>query len=180
VVRLKGGDAGLFGRLDEEIAALQERGIGFAVVPGVTTASAMAARMGVSLSQRGRNRRVSFCTGYQLGGYAEQDWRQLAEKGAVTAIYMGRKAAGFIQARLLMFGADENMPVTLASAIGWENARLSATRLSGLCHALEEYSDGAPLLILLGLHPHECAQIPLCDLPQTEAIAAPQRAKAGT
>ncbi len=180
VVRLKGEDAGLFGRLDEEIAALQERGIGFAVVPGVTTASAMAARMGVSLSQRGRNRRVSFCTGYQLGGYAEQDWRQLAEKGAVTAIYMGRKAAGFIQARLLMFGADENMPVTLASAIGWENARLSATRLGGLCHALEEYSDGAPLLILLGLHPHECAQIPLCDLPQTEAIAAPQRAKAGT
>lgn len=159
VVRLKGGDAGLFGRLDEEIEALHAHNIGFAILPGVTSAAAMAAQMGVSLSQRGRNRRVSFCTGYQLGGYADQDWRQLAEKGAVTAVYMGRKAASFLQGRLLMFGAADDMPVTIASAVGCREAKWTATNLANMTQSLSQHDKDAPLLILLGLHPHESATL---------------------
>ena len=70
VVRLKAGDAGLFGRLDEETEALSKAGISFEVIPGITTASAMAAEMGVSLTRRGRNRELTFLTGHQLDGFA--------------------------------------------------------------------------------------------------------------
>lgn len=163
VVRLKGGDAGLFGRLDEEIAALHAHNIGFAILPGVTSAAAMAAQIGVSLSQRGRNRRVSFCTGYQLDGYADQDWRQLAEKGAVTAIYMGRKAASFVQGRLLIFGAAKDMPVTIASSIGYRHAKWTPTNLANMTQTLSQHDKEAPLLILLGLHPHQSAVMQTCE-----------------
>ena len=63
VVRLKGGDPMLFGRAQEEIAALQAAGVSYEVVPGVTAASAASADVGVSLTQRGVSRNVVFVTG---------------------------------------------------------------------------------------------------------------------
>src|SRR5258705_2357235 len=62
VVRLKGGDPTLFGRAQEEIAALNAAGIAFEVVPGVTAALAAAAEAGVSLTQRGIARSITFVT----------------------------------------------------------------------------------------------------------------------
>src|SRR5271165_6063715 len=56
VVRLKGGDPMLFGRAQEEIAALVAAGIGFEVVPGVTAALAASAEIGIALTQRGHAR----------------------------------------------------------------------------------------------------------------------------
>ena len=43
VVRLKSGDSGVFGRLEEELEALRAAGIGYEIVPGVTSACAAAA-----------------------------------------------------------------------------------------------------------------------------------------
>ena len=58
VVRLKGGDASIFGRLEEEIEALQAAGLSYEVVPGVTAAVAAAAAAGRPLTRRGRGRSV--------------------------------------------------------------------------------------------------------------------------
>ena len=58
VVRLKSGDSGLFGRLEEEIDACRAAGIGFEIVPGVTSASAAAAAAGIPLTRRLTARRV--------------------------------------------------------------------------------------------------------------------------
>ncbi len=55
VVRLKGGDCGVFGRLDEEIEALEAAGLAFRILPGLTTANVAAAAIGQSLTKRGRN-----------------------------------------------------------------------------------------------------------------------------
>ena len=52
VVRLKSGDSGLFGRLEEEIVALREAGIGYEIIPGVTSAMAAAAAAGIPLTRR--------------------------------------------------------------------------------------------------------------------------------
>ncbi len=49
VVRLKSGDAGIFGRLEEEIEALRAAGVGYEIVPGVTAANAAAAMAGLPL-----------------------------------------------------------------------------------------------------------------------------------
>ncbi len=60
VVRLKGGDPTLFGRVQEEIDALRAAGIDFEIVPGVTAATAASAELGVSLTRRGFARHVVF------------------------------------------------------------------------------------------------------------------------
>ena len=68
VVRLKSGDAGIFGRLEEEIEALRAAGIGYEIVPGVTSACAAAAQAGIPLTRRHTSRRVQFVTGADVTG----------------------------------------------------------------------------------------------------------------
>ena len=68
VVRLKSGDPSVFGRSGEEIAALRAEGIFVEVVPGITSASAMAARLGISLTHRDHAQVVSFMTGHSRDG----------------------------------------------------------------------------------------------------------------
>ena len=58
VIRLKSGDPLIFGRADEEIEALEDAGIAFSIVPGITAAAAAAAEIGASLTTRGRNKSV--------------------------------------------------------------------------------------------------------------------------
>ena len=113
VVRLKGGDATIFGRLDEEIEAVQAAGLDWDVIPGITAASASVAAIGQSLTRRGRNSSVRLLTGHDTEGFADHDWTALARPGEVAAIYMGKKSARFIQGRLIMHGADRATPVTI-------------------------------------------------------------------
>ncbi len=151
VVRLKGGDASVFGRLDEETAALTAAGIAWQVVPGVTAASAAAASIGQSLTSRGRNRALRLITAHDMQGYADQDWRALAVPGAVTAVYMGKRAARFVQGRLFMHGASPDMAVTLVENASRSDQRVIATTLAGLPHQAAALSG--PAIILLGLAP---------------------------
>ncbi|PZX42314.1 uroporphyrin-III C-methyltransferase/precorrin-2 dehydrogenase/sirohydrochlorin ferrochelatase [Roseinatronobacter thiooxidans] len=156
VVRLKGGDASVFGRLDEETAALDGAGIPWQVVPGVTAASSAAASIGQSLTSRGRNHALRLVTAHDMHGFADQDWQGLAAQGAVTALYMGKRAARFVQGRLLMHGAAADMPVTLV-----ENASRAGQRVVGATLATLPQSaarlDG-PAVILLGLAPRQGQQ----------------------
>lgn len=155
VVRLKGGDCGIFGRLDEEIEALDAAGIGFAIVPGLTSASVAAARIGQSLTRRGRNASLRIITGHDMAGFAEQDWRGLARAGEVAAIYMGKKSARFIQGRLMMHGAAAETPVTLVENVSRSNERILKATLATLPDAAAQL-DG-PSIILFGLAPREAA-----------------------
>ena len=118
VVRLKAGDPGVFGRLDEEIEACEAAGIAWTIVPGLTSAAMAAARLGQSLTKRGRNTEVRFLTGHGVDGVADHDWASIARPGSVAAIYMGKRAARFIQGRLLMHGADPGTPVSVVENAG--------------------------------------------------------------
>ncbi len=151
VVRLKGGDASVFGRLDEETAALEAAGIDWQVIPGVTAASSAAASIGQSLTRRGRNGALRLVTAHDLKGYAEQDWRALAEPGAITAVYMGKRAARFLQGRLLMHGAARDLPVTLVENAARPDQRILPVTLAALPQAAEGLRG--PAMILLGLSP---------------------------
>jgi len=113
IVRLKSGDPAVFGRLDEEMDALDAAGIDFEIIPGITTASAAAASLNVSLTKRKRNSALQIMTAQDIKGFAEQDWRKLAQDGAVAAIYMGFKSAHLLSGRLLMHGADANTSITI-------------------------------------------------------------------
>jgi uroporphyrin-III C-methyltransferase / precorrin-2 dehydrogenase / sirohydrochlorin ferrochelatase len=157
VVRLKGGDPAVFGRLDEEIEALDAAGIPWQVTPGITSASAAAAAIGQSLTRRGRNKALRLLTGRDVDGFAEHDWKALARPGATAAVYMGLKAAAFLRGRLMMHGAPADMPVTAVENASRPNQRIIPARLVGLPETLAGAGARGPVLLLFGLAPRASA-----------------------
>ncbi len=123
VVRLKGGDPMLFGRAQEEIAALAAAGIACEVVPGITAALAASADLGISLTRRGISRSVAFAT--PRVGREEQpsDWAASLLNADTGVIYMAAHEAKEIAALLLARGKPAHLPVAMV-----ENASLDAKR----------------------------------------------------
>jgi uroporphyrin-III C-methyltransferase len=155
VVRLKGGDSGIFGRLEEEIAALEAQGLAFRILPGLTAASVAAAEIGQSLTRRGRNASLRIVTGHDMAGFAEQDWRAMAREGEVTAIYMGKKSARFLQGRLMMHGAAPATPASLVENVTRPDQRILSATLATLPEAAARLEG--PAVILFGLAPRQAA-----------------------
>ncbi len=168
VVRLKSGDPMVFGRADEELDALDATGVAWEVVPGITSASAAAASSGRSLTRRGRNQSITFLTAHEAQGYAEHDWRALAQPGNAIAIYMGSRASRFVQGRLMLHGASPETPVTvIENASRPEEKRVSAT-LGDMCERIGEAGITGPAIIFIGL-PARRAQAAETDA-QREAV----------
>ncbi|MFA8385346.1 MAG: uroporphyrinogen-III C-methyltransferase [Pelagibaca sp.] len=167
VVRLKSGDPTVFGRLDEELDAITDAGLDFTIVPGLTSASAAVAALGQSLTKRGRNTAVRLITGHDMQGYADQDWRALAREGEVAAIYMAKKAARFIQGRLLMHGAAPGTPVTIVENASRPDQRIVAATLATLPAVLAEADMTGPALLMYGLAPRDAAR---AALPQIQEM----------
>jgi uroporphyrin-III C-methyltransferase/precorrin-2 dehydrogenase/sirohydrochlorin ferrochelatase len=172
VVRLKSGDPTVFGRLDDELEAVAAAGIGWSVVPGITAASAAVAAIGQSLTRRGRNTAVPLLTGHDMRGFADHDWARLARPGEVAAIYMGKRAARFIQGRLLMHGAHPATPVTVVENASRPEERVLSVPLAELEPALSAAGMAGPAVILLGLAPRRSAAAgaPDAAAPLREAL----------
>lgn len=157
VARLKSGDPGVFGRLDEETAALRDADVAYGIVPGVTAAAAAAAAAGVSLTRRGRNSAIRILTGHDVDGFADHDWRGLAEPGAAAAIYMGVAAAGYLQGRLLMHGASPTTPMCVVENASLPTQKLVAATLGDLTARMADAAVKGPAILFLGLRPDEAA-----------------------
>lgn len=166
VVRLKGGDCGIFGRLDEEMDALEAAGLSFAILPGLTSATVAAASIGQSLTKRGRNGALRIVTGHDMEGFAEQDWRGMARAGEVAAIYMGKKSARFIQGRLMMHGAAGETPVTIVENVSRADQRVIPATLATLPEAVAQAAG--PAVLLYGLEPRR-ARAALTGLKEATA-----------
>lgn len=151
VVRLKGGDPSVFGRVAEELAACRAAGIGARICPGVTAACAAAAGLGLSLTLRGLARRLTFVTAHARGGEDPQlDWRGLADPGSTLAIYMGKAAAATISSSLISAGMDPATPVVLVENVSLPQQRHFSTRLDLLPLAARTVLSDGPALILVG------------------------------
>ena len=172
VVRLKGGDPTIFGRLDEEIDAVDAADIGWHIVPGITSASAAVASIGQSLTKRERNASVRFLTGHDMKGFADHDWKTLAGSGQVAAIYMGKKAARFIQGRLLMHGADPATPITVIENASRADQQILATTLGQMEPTISNAGLKGPALVFYGLAPR-AAQEAAKSYPASQQLAEP-------
>lgn len=161
VVRLKGGDPVVFGRLDEEISALTDANVGFEVVSGITTASAAAASLNISLTSRGRNSSFRILTAHDMDGFAEADWRGLARPGQAAAIYMGKKAARFLSGRLMMHGAAGETPVTAIENVSRVDQQTFVTTLNEIPNVLDAAAPEGPVVLLYGMCPRNAALIDL-------------------
>jgi uroporphyrin-III C-methyltransferase len=168
VVRLKGGDPLLFGRAQEEIAALESAGIAYEVVPGITAALAAAAAIGTSLSQRGVVRSVAFATPRVGSGEDVSDWVQGFSEADAGAIYMGIGEAPAIAAALLAKGKPRGLPIAVVENASLPNQRVVYTTVAQL-PALATQEFTGPTLLLVG--PQFIARVAATDDPEMELDA---------
>lgn len=150
VVRLKAGDPGLFGRLEEEVVALQGAQIGHEIIPGVTSAAAAAAAAGLPLTRRLTARRVQFVTGHDHAGGlpGDLDLAALADPQATTVVFMGRRTFADLARALMARGLPGTTPALLAEAVSTPDQRLTRSTVAGLAGAMPE--GPGPALILYG------------------------------
>lgn len=150
VVRLKGGDPMLFGRAQEEIEALQQAGVEYQIVPGITAALAASADLGISLTRRGLSRSVAFVTPRIGPGEVENDWVQTVVTADTVALYMASGEAEAISARLIGAGKAGSTPVAVVENASLPNARIVFSTLTNLSSSIEALNLEGPALILLG------------------------------
>jgi uroporphyrin-III C-methyltransferase len=152
VVRLKSGDAGIFGRLEEEIEALSAAGIGYEIIPGVTSACAAAAAAGMPLTRRLKSRRVQFVTGHDVTGALpeELNFAALADPSATTAVFMGKRTFPELARRLIAAGLPANTPAMLAESVGHPDQHLTRTTVTELAELMTSEASNTPALILYG------------------------------
>jgi uroporphyrin-III C-methyltransferase len=152
VVRLKSGDCSLFGRLEEEITALQAAGIGYEIIPGVTSASAAVAAAGIPLTRRLTARRVQFVTGADVTGGLPADLNMvaLADPAATTVVYMGRRTFSALARMLIDHGLSPDTPALLAEGVSTPDQRIDWFTLASLAEHLADGISTRPALILYG------------------------------
>ena len=145
VVRLKGGDPFIFGRGGEEVEALAAAGIGFEIVPGVTTAFAAAASIKQPLTKRGVARNVAFFT--STTGRGEPD--DVALPGCDTLIqYMGGQEAIDTARRLLEHGKSPDTPVVAIENVSRSDERVFRLSLAAMVNGLP--TGEGPVLVMIG------------------------------
>lgn len=152
VVRLKSGDAGIFGRLEEELIALTEADIAFEIIPGVTSASAAAAAAGLPLTRRLTARRLQFVTGADVTGHLPEDinWAAIADPCVTTVVFMGQRSFPKLADGLHAHGLPLSTPALFAEAVGHPQQRLVRTTVGELADMMRNAEVTQPGLILYG------------------------------
>jgi len=149
VVRLKGGDPSVFGRVGEEQAYLRAHGIATEVVPGVTAACAAAAQFNFPLTHRQQARRVVFSTARLEAGALQADWSAAADPQTTLVIYMGGGAADELSRRLIEAGRLAGTPAAAIESAGSPHARVRRGVVADLA-SLVEGGQGGPVLLVIG------------------------------
>jgi uroporphyrinogen III methyltransferase / synthase len=148
VVRLKGGDPFLFGRGGEETQVLDEAGIEWEVVPGVTSAFGVPAAVGIPVTQRGLASSVTVVTGRvgETGGAGSPDWEALARAGGTLVVLMGMTTRDAVADALIRGGRAPDTPVAVIGRGTLPAERVVRTTLAGLAGVELE----APAVIVIG------------------------------
>jgi uroporphyrin-III C-methyltransferase len=139
----------LFGRAQEEIAALEAADIEYEVVPGVTAALAASAELGVSLTQRGLARNVVFLTPRVGEGEKPNDWARTAATADTVVIYMGAGQAESITQALLAQSVDPSTAVVVMENASLDDRRTVALTLREL-PGIAALGFTGPAIIMIG------------------------------
>jgi uroporphyrin-III C-methyltransferase len=158
VVRLKGGDPSLFARAEEEIAALQNAGFDFEIVPGVTSALAAAADAKTPLTRRGRGRSVSFQTAFSNCNSEPSsalNRTQISnldspQTAPTLVLYMAGEQLTQLLTPLQAAGWSVDTPIRLVSNAGSAKPIISAGTVSDLA-SLARHHAGRPTITMIGV-----------------------------
>jgi uroporphyrin-III C-methyltransferase/precorrin-2 dehydrogenase/sirohydrochlorin ferrochelatase len=152
VLRLKGGDPMIFGRADEEITACRNAGIAVEVVPGITTAQGAASRLSVSLTRRGKARRVQYITGHGRDGQlpADIDWASVADPAVTTVVYMPVKTLSQLVTAAITRGLDPATPAVAVERATRPNERIITATIADLPARLTAEQPSGPVVVMIG------------------------------
>jgi len=152
VVRLKGGDPCIFGRCTEEAVLLNEAGVDFEIVPGITAAIAASEYTGIMLTDRRYSSQVAFITGREAEGKEETniDWNVLAHFPGTLVFYMGIGALPSIAANLTSNGMSGQTPVALVAEATLPTQRVVRAPLERIVETCSRQQIEPPALIIIG------------------------------
>ncbi|HAT82170.1 uroporphyrinogen III methyltransferase / synthase [Eubacterium pyruvativorans] len=148
VVRLKGGDPLIFGRGGEEAQALAAAGIRYEVIPGVTSAAAVPASVGIPVTHRRTARSFEVITAHT----AEEDPDLSRYAGAADTLVflMGLHLVPKIAADLMRGGLDGSVPAAVISRGFTEETKVVRSDLSALPEKVREAGLKAPAIVVVG------------------------------
>lgn len=162
VVRLKGGDPYVFGRGAEEMAALNTAGIDCEEIPGITSAIAVPAAAGISVTHRQVSRSVTILTASSINQDGEEaltniNFEALVKLGGTIVILMGLHHLEEICAKFLEAKMDSQMPCAVISN-GCSNLQKTIRgSVQNISQLVKEADLKAPAIIVVG----ECAGMDL-------------------
>jgi uroporphyrin-III C-methyltransferase/precorrin-2 dehydrogenase/sirohydrochlorin ferrochelatase len=149
VVRLKGGDAFVFGRGGEEVEALRQAQIAYSIIPGITAALGAGADFEIPLTYRDRARRITFLTAHQAEDTGSIDWSTLKDAQTTIVVYMGLTSAPSVREGLLAAGRSADTPAGVFARVTREDATAAVGTLDQL-PALVEQVHGGPAILIIG------------------------------
>lgn len=145
VVRLKGGDPSIFGRLEEELLALQAAGLDCEVVPGVTAALAAAAATRRPLTRRGQGRSVTLATAMTMQG----DTADSPSRADTQVFYMAGRQLARLARQLQGAGWSADTPASVVSRAGWPDELATQHSVAELGAAAVVHA-GRPTVVTVG------------------------------
>ena len=149
VVRLKGGDPFIFGRLAEEMEALSKAKIEFEVIPGVTASSGAASSLKTALTHRDISSVLTFITGHRKGNTPlDIPFEHIVKLKSTLVIYMGVRTFPEIREKLLNCGMEPSTPVAFIENATLEEEKIIVTTLEKAQEALKEIKP--PAIIIIG------------------------------
>lgn len=152
VVRLKGGDPTIFGRVGEEAELLRQHGISYEIIPGITAAISVPAYAGIPVTHRDIASSVSIITGHESPDKLDQaiDWERVTHATGTLVFVMGVAKIGYISSQLMACGKHPDTPVAL---IRWgtraEQETLVGT-LADIEQRVREADFKPPAIIVVG------------------------------
>jgi uroporphyrin-III C-methyltransferase len=173
VVRLKGGDPAIFGRLAEELQACRAENIEVEIIPGVTAACAAAADLQTSLTLRGESRSVTFVTP-RLGKHEAgqpSEWLTAAMSAQTVVLYMASAQAQDICSTLITAGKPEQTPICIVENASRVGQRFKSTLFEVAHSGLPTFEGPVTLLVGHALALAQAGPMPLTKFSAEPAIA---------
>jgi uroporphyrin-III C-methyltransferase/precorrin-2 dehydrogenase/sirohydrochlorin ferrochelatase len=149
VVRLKGGDPFVFGRGGEEALALQQAGVSFDVVPGITSAVAAPELAGIPVTHRGRASAFLVVSGHDVAGF-QSAIHELPANGLTLVVMMGVAKAARIAQTLTAGGWSRQTPAAIIINASLPDQRVWRGRLDALADGAAEIGEDGPGTIVIG------------------------------
>jgi len=150
VCRLKGGDPFIFGRGGEEVTALEEAGLPYQIVPGITAAAGCAAYAGIPLTHREASQSVVLLTGHGKESLDNFDWPSLARDRQTLAVYMAVGRFAKLMNNLIAHGRPADTPVAIIERGTTPEQRVIRGSLGQLTMMAEANGVAAPAMLIIG------------------------------